>query len=174
MPPRPASLAKRSPRLAPILLGAAAVGATALFVRSRAREAERRHPPAGRFVHVDGVRLRYREWGQGPAVVVLHGNSGTLEDPGSSGLVERLARTHRVIVPDRPGFGYSGRPRGTLWTPTAQARLIRKALGALGVEEAVVYGHSLGAQVAVALALEAPDLVRGLVLASGYYFPTVR
>jgi pimeloyl-ACP methyl ester carboxylesterase len=44
----------------------------------------------------------------------------------------------------------------------------------LGVERAMVYGHSWGTMVAVALALEAPSLVRGLVLGSGYYYPTLR
>src|SRR3954463_13395926 len=44
----------------------------------------------------------------------------------------------------------------------------------LGVERATVVGHSWGTMVAVSLALQAPDLVRSLVLLSGYYFPTVR
>jgi pimeloyl-ACP methyl ester carboxylesterase len=84
-----------------------------------------------------------------------------------------LAARHRVIVIDRPGYGYSSRPRG-LWTPRAHAILFKAALERLGVTEATVLGHSWGALVAVALALESPSLVRGLVLASGYYYPTLR
>ena len=61
-----------------------------------------------------------------------------------------------------------------IWTPDAQAELIKRALERLGVSNAIVLGHSWGASVAVALALKYPDLVRGLVLASGYYYPTVR
>ena len=61
-----------------------------------------------------------------------------------------------------------------MWTPDAQAELIRRALERLGVSHAIVLGHSWGASVAVALALKAPKLVRGLVLASGYYYPTLR
>lgn len=163
-------------RHAPLLVGAAAaaLATTAAIVRIRAREAERRHPPVGRFMTVDGVRLHYLDRGRGSTIVLLHGNGATIDELLSSGLVDRLARTHRVVLLDRPGFGYSERPRSRLWTPEAQARLIRNALSGLGVEEAVVYGHSLGAQVAAALALAAPDLVRGLVLASGYYYPTAR
>lgn len=161
-------------RLAPFLLGAAVLATTAVVVRARAREAERRHPPLGRFVSVDGVRLHYFDRGRGNTIVLLHGNGATIDELLSSGLVDRLARTHRVVLFDRPGFGYSERPRSRVWTPAAQARLLREALSRLGVEEAVVYGHSLGAQVAAALALAAPDLVRGLVLASGYLYPTTR
>jgi pimeloyl-ACP methyl ester carboxylesterase len=61
-----------------------------------------------------------------------------------------------------------------VWTPDAQAELIKHALARLGVSNAVVLGHSWGASVAVALALKYPDSVRGLVLASGYYYPTAR
>jgi pimeloyl-ACP methyl ester carboxylesterase len=84
------------------------------------------------------------------------------------------AKNYRVIVFDRPGFGHSNRPRDVIWTPVAQAELINKALEQLGVSHALVLGHSWGASVAIALALKHPALVRGLVLASGYYYPTVR
>jgi pimeloyl-ACP methyl ester carboxylesterase len=84
------------------------------------------------------------------------------------------AKNYRVIVIDRPGFGHSSRPRNVIWTPDAQAQLIRRALDRLGVSQAIVLGHSWGASVAVALALKFPDFVRGLVLASGYYYPTMR
>jgi pimeloyl-ACP methyl ester carboxylesterase len=44
----------------------------------------------------------------------------------------------------------------------------------LGIERPIVVGHSLGTMVALALALDHPDQVSGLVLASGYYYPTAR
>ncbi|MBV9702928.1 MAG: alpha/beta fold hydrolase [Methylobacteriaceae bacterium] len=75
---------------------------------------------------------------------------------------------------DRPGYGYSDRPRGKAWTPEAQADLFAEAFVRLRMNRAVVFGHSWGTQVALALALDHPELVRGLVLASGYYFPTAR
>jgi len=52
--------------------------------------------------------------------------------------------------------------------------LIKAALAQLRVSNAVVLGHSWGASVAVAIAQKYPGLVRGLVLASGYYYPTAR
>jgi pimeloyl-ACP methyl ester carboxylesterase len=79
-----------------------------------------------------------------------------------------------VIAFDRPGFGYSERPRSTIWTPQAQARLLHHALQQLGVDSAIVLGHSWGTLVALSMALEVPDFVRGLVLLSGYYYPSLR
>ncbi|WP_230531062.1 alpha/beta fold hydrolase [Microvirga roseola] len=160
--------------IAPALLGgAAALGGLAVYVDRRAREAERQHPPIGRFMTIDGVRLHYIERGRGDPLVLLHGNGTMIQDFITSGIVDRLAERYRVIVFDRPGFGYSSRP-GRLWSPQAQAQLIYRALIHLGVVRAVVLGHSWGTQVALALGLDYPLLVRSLVLASGYYYPTAR
>jgi pimeloyl-ACP methyl ester carboxylesterase len=159
-------------------IGALATAATAavgaLWVRHRARKAERDNPPVGRFVTVDGVPLHYVDRGEGPAVVLLHGNAVLLQDFMASGLIDRLAERRRVIAFDRPGFGFSGRPRDRLWTAQAQGALIQRALTQIGVERPVVLGHSWGTLVALNMAVgDAADL-RGLVLVSGYYYPTAR
>lgn len=155
-------------------LGAAALGAAWLLVRSKSRQAESAHPPTGDFIDVNGVRLHYLSQGEGPVVVLLHGNGVLAEDFRHAGLVEQLAANHRVIAFDRPGFGYSERPRGTWWTPAAQAALLAAALDQLGVERAVVLAHSWATLVAISLGLQRPQLVQALVLASGYYYPSVR
>lgn len=139
-----------------------------------ARLAERRHPPAGAFLEVNGVRLHYSDRGTGPAVVLVHGNVVTGADYNTSGVAERLVGNHRVVTFDRPGFGYSERPRGKIWTASAQADLIHAALSQLGVPRPVVVGHSWGTLVALAMAERHPADVGGLVLVSGYYFPTPR
>ena len=162
---------QRTRRLAAV---AVTLGVSALLNHCLARRAEARNPPSGRFLKVDGVRLHYAEFGAGPPLVLLHGNGSMIEDFTSSGLVELAARSHRVIVFDRPGYGHSTRPRGRVWSADAQADLLHSALGQIGVTEAIVLGHSWGASVAVALASKHPDIVRGLVLASGYYYPTPR
>jgi pimeloyl-ACP methyl ester carboxylesterase len=138
--------------------------------------AERKNPPTGKFIECDGVRLHYREWGDpaSPCVVLLHGNGAMIQDFAGSGLVDILAERNRVLCFDRPGYGHSQRPRLRLWTPFAQAALFVKALERLGVRAPVVLGHSWGTLVAVALALRGGYPIRGLVLASGYYFPTPR
>jgi hypothetical protein len=96
--------------------------------------AERNNPPIGTFTECDGVRLHYLDCGDpaAPCVVLFHGNGSMIQDFTISGLVDRLARCNRVLCFDRPGFGYSQRPRSRIWTATAQAALFVKALNQLG------------------------------------------
>jgi len=155
-------------------IGTAALAGTALLNRAAAKKAERRNPPRGEFIEVGGVELHYLEQGEGETVLLLHGNGTMIEDWVASGLFEALAQSHRVIAFDRPGFGYSERPRSRIWTPTAQAELIAEAMNDLGVERAVVVGHSFGSLVAAALALDHRQLVSSLVLLGGYYYPSLR
>ena len=161
-------------RHAGLLAVSAAAAATAAWVEFKSRRAERDNPPKGKFVYVDGTRLHYIVRGEGPPVVLLHGNAVMLSDFEASGLIDQLARNHQVIAFDRPGFGHSTRPRNRLWTPTAQAAVLRRALVQLGIQRAAVVGHSLGTQVALAMALDSPGSVSGLVLIGGYYYPTMR
>lgn len=154
----------------------ATTAAASVCVDPQMRRAEAEHVPPGHFIEVDGVRLHYVERGAGAGlpVLLLHGNGTMTEDFAASGLLDRLAESRRVIAFDRPGYGHSSRPADRTWTPEAQAALLAQALTELGVERAVVLGHSWGALVALALAFDHPDRVAGLVLASGYYFPTAR
>ncbi len=159
-----------------VLIVALVLAAVALVVAILAAVAEKRHPPAGRFVECDGIRLHYVECGPvtAPAVVVLHGNGAMIQEIASSGLLDRLAPRFRVVCFDRPGFGHSTRPRFRRLTPELQAELFAAALAQLGVRDPVVVGHSWGTLVALALALHGKVAVRGVVLAAGYYFPTRR
>src|SRR5882757_9821526 len=136
--------------------------------------AEAHHRPVDGFITVDGARLHYFEKGRGTPVVLLHGNGSMIGDFVSSGITERAATGHRVIAFDRPGFGYSERPRGRRWGPTEQAKLFLRAFALLGIEQPIVVGHSWGTLVALALALESGHKVAGLVLLSGYYYPMPR
>jgi pimeloyl-ACP methyl ester carboxylesterase len=164
--------------LHPVAVGigtlAASLTISALVNRLIAKKAERNNPPIGKFVNIGTVRLHYVERGEGEALVLLHGNGSMIQDFVSSGLLDKAALRYRVVVFDRPGFGYSSRPRSTVWTPAAQAKLIHKALGQIGISQAIVLGHSWGASVAIALALKNPKFVTRLILASGYFYPTVR
>jgi hypothetical protein len=87
------------------LIGAAALGVLAVVNTAAARLAERRHPPTGRFIEVDGVRLHYSDRGEGSPVVLIHGNAVTGGDWDTSGVADLLLDEHRVIIFDRPGFG---------------------------------------------------------------------
>lgn len=164
-----------APTAPTLLLGAAAaLGAAAVANALVARRSERRRPPTGAFINIDGIRLHYLEKGAGEPIVLVHGNGVTAEDWVVSGVFDLLAQTHRVIAFDRPGFGYSERPRSRIWTAEAQAELLRSALHRLGVERSTVVGHSWGSLVAMAMALDHPTEIARLVLMSGYYRPTPR
>src|SRR5437764_14221131 len=75
----------------------------------------RRHPPIGKVVECNGVRLHFVE----PGLVFLHGNGMMNQDFETSGLLDRAARSYHVLCFDRPGFGHSTRPRRRIWTPEA-------------------------------------------------------
>jgi pimeloyl-ACP methyl ester carboxylesterase len=166
--PRPGRLAGA------LLASAAAIGAAALVNHVVARRSERAHPPEGDFIEVEGVRLHFVEQGAGRPIVLLHGNGAFVQDWQASGVLDLLARDHRVIAFDRPGFGYSDRPRSRIWTPRAQAALLHSALARLRVRDPILVGHSWGTLVALAMALDHKRDVAGLVLLAGYYFPTRR
>jgi pimeloyl-ACP methyl ester carboxylesterase len=171
---RDASAARGSRRVTAAATVAGALAFAGLANTLSARRAERQNPPTGRFLEVGGVRLHYATLGAGPPLVLLHGNGSMIRDFESSGLMQDAARHYRVIAFDRPGFGHSTRPRNCVWSAGAQADLVRSALSRLGVSRALVLGHSWGASLATALALKHPQSVSGLVLVSGYYFPTFR
>ena len=154
--------------------GGAALLAAGVSAHLRTRRALRAHPPLGSFVEAHGLRLHYIEKGQGPALVLLHGLGSMVEDFVSSGLLDRLAASHRVIAFDRPGYGHSdAAPRRFAW-PWRQAGLLREALHKLNVRHPIVLGHSWGSLVALAFALRYPGAIRSVALVSGYFFPTLR
>lgn len=127
--------------------------------------------PPGRFVTVDGLPVHVILRGRGRPVVLVHGNGTMAEDFAICGLIDRLATRYRVIAIDRPGFGYTGRPRHRIWTAQGQAVLLHRVLEQLKVERPLVVGHSWGTIVALALAADGRCPLRGLVLLSGSYFP---
>ena len=157
-----------------MLATAAALAGSALYAKLRTRQAERDNPPEGDFIDVDRVRLHYIERGTGPVVVLVHGNGSMIKDFELSGIVDKLAETNRVIVFDRPGYGHSDRPDFRNFDPRSQAALLRRALLRLHVENPVIVGHSWGTLVALWMGIMHPGAIRGLVLMSGYYYPSLR
>ena len=154
-----------------------ALAGAAWFNHAAAKRAERDHPPAGKILHVDGVGVHVVDTGAAPGddtIVLLHGNASLVEDFIVSGIVDRLALRYRVILFDRPGYGYTERPDDREWTAEAQADLLVAACRQLDIDRPIVVGHSWGAITAVAWALDHPQSVSRLVLLSGYYYPSPR
>jgi 2-hydroxymuconate-semialdehyde hydrolase len=107
------------------------------------------------------VQLSAIDIGDGPAAVLLHGQPGNAGDwhPVTARLRERM----RVIAPDRPGYGRTG-GRAAGFRDNAAA--VRALLDRLGIESAVIAGHSWASGAALAMAIEFPERVRALVLAA--------
>jgi pimeloyl-ACP methyl ester carboxylesterase len=115
-------------------------------------------------VEVDGRALRYRESGEGPALVhLLEGDGVPLTRAHAL-----LARQRRLIVPEQAGAGSSTEARtcssAHLASDMAHASTLARALETLGIDTFDLWGTSSGAWSALALALHAPDRVRALVL----------
>jgi pimeloyl-ACP methyl ester carboxylesterase len=118
-------------------------------------------PEGMRVVHVDSLRVAYRESGAGPPVVVLHGWGAS--GAAVTSILRCLEGEHRVIAPDLPGFGASDLPPDA-WGSAEYAGCVRTFLWELGVERADFIGHSHGGRVAIRLATSDPGLVERLVL----------
>jgi len=129
-----------------------------------------RWPPEGRFVEAEGYRIHAWDRGAGRPVIMLHGASGNLRD-WTWDIAPELAKRYRAIAFDRPGLGYSERPKIGGGDPAVQARLLRTAAQRLGAERPILVGHSWGAALAMAWALQAPDQVAGVVTVSGAVMP---
>lgn len=121
----------------------------------------------------DGRRVAYFEGGSGPPLILIPGMMATLEDM-VLGPFDALAQNRHVFAFDRPGYGKSDRRRLVDASPWAQARVLRDAARALGIERPILVGHSYGAAVALAWAMAYPGEALGVVAISPISYPTAR
>jgi pimeloyl-ACP methyl ester carboxylesterase len=139
--------------------------------RKKARAAEASHPPVGEFVQVGQTRVHFHRQGNGPAVVLIHGAGGNLRDFTLDLAGKMAARGCTVIAVDRPGHGYTDTLHGYGESPAEHAAMLAEAMRRIGVERAVICGYSLGGAVALAWALDHPEMVEGLLLISAVSHP---
>lgn len=119
--------------------------------------------PAENFVSIENTKVRYVEAGAGPAVVLIHGNAGSVDDFDFKSL-GLLCSGHKVIAVDRPGHGKSERPSDADATLPIQARLLHDTLSHLGVTRPVLVGHSWGGSLALEYAVAYPTELSAIVL----------
>ncbi|AHB77616.1 MULTISPECIES: alpha/beta fold hydrolase [Pandoraea] len=146
-----------------VLVTAVVVLVLMRLTRRVARRAQAAIPPDGKFLEIDGERLHYVDFGHGPAVVFIHGLCGQLRNFAYLPL-DALARTHRVILVDRPGSGYSTRSQPDDAAIATQAGVVAQLIDRLSLDRPLVVGHSLGGAIALALALDHPERVGALAL----------
>jgi phosphatidylglycerol lysyltransferase len=152
------------------ILAASVLGALLLWLYGvlKAVRGEKRYPPEGEFVTVEGVRLHYVRKGSGPPVILLHGSDGFLQDFPAP-LLGHLALEYDVIAFDRPGHGYSEAPEETLG-PAVQARLLLFAWQKLGIEKPLLVGHSWSGSLLMNFAVAQPDEITGIVLLGAWLY----
>ena len=121
-------------------------------------------PRENRYVDVNGVHMYVETYGDGTPLVLLHGGMLTI-DLNFASLIPALAEGHRVIGAEMQGHGRTADIDREI-TPAALAGDVVGMLDQLGIDRAHVFGHSMGAAVALELAVTSPDRVRSIVAAS--------
>ncbi|MGI9068225.1 MAG: alpha/beta fold hydrolase [Pyrinomonadaceae bacterium] len=123
------------------------------------------HADRSRFVEVEGVPIHYQEAGDSssPPMILIHGFA-SFSLVWSKVLLPLADAGFRVIAPDLPGYGFSGKPRHLDYTIASQAAMVAGLLNQLGIERIVLVGSSYGGAVAATIALDHPTLVEKLVL----------
>ena len=117
----------------------------------------------GRYARVNGLDLYYELYGSGQPLVVLPGSFGTIEAMGE--VVPQLATTRQVIAVELQGHGHTA----DIDRPLSYELLaddIAALIASLGLEQADLFGYSLGGCVALQTAIRHPGVVRKLAVAS--------
>lgn len=115
------------------------------------------------------VRIRYRDCGRGTPLVFLHGGWGYEMYPLDR-QIAALAREHRVVIPDRSGYGGSTAvDRLHSRFHEAAAVETQSTIDALGLDRPVLWGHSDGAVIAALVALADPDRIGGVILEASHW-----
>jgi pimeloyl-ACP methyl ester carboxylesterase len=144
------------------------IGIAAMLLWSAASAAQPPAAPPDQFFDSNGVRIRYVEQGQGPAIVLMHGYTGTLDRHFiANGVFANLAKDHRAIAIDLRGHGKSGKP----YEPGAYgeefAHDVVRLLDHLKIQRAHVLGYSLGAFIAGRMATMHPERLIGAIYVAG-------
>ena len=117
-------------------------------------------PRAG-YAKPGGIDTFYLEAGEGPPVLLLHGLGAT--NASMLPTLADLARDHRVIAPDLPGFGESAKPIRS-YDAGYYAEWVLALMDELGIDRADLVGNSMGGRIAIEAGLVSPERIRSTVL----------
>ena len=127
---------------------------------------------ASKFLDVDGLQVHYRDEGQGPVLVLLHGTAASLQT--WDGWVAALAGQHRIIRMDLPGFGLTGPSATGDYAIPAYVAFLEDFRKRLGLSRFALAGNSLGGQIAWSYAIVFPTRVTDLILVDPAGYPILK
>lgn len=130
---------------------------------------EARLPYASRRIDLDGAVLHYLDEGEGPALLLLHGNptwSFLYRD-----VIRGLAGRFRCVALDYPGFGLSHAAAGYDFRPASHARVVERFVEALGLRDLTLVGQDWGGPIGLAVAARHAERMRALVLGNTWAWP---
>lgn len=122
-----------------------------------------------RFTQVDGLRVHYRDQGNGPVLVLLHGTGASLHT--WDGWVEHLRNDYRLIRLDLPGFGLTGPRDDGDYRISTYVDFLQAFAETLELDNFAIAGNSLGGHIAWRYALNHPQQVSQLVLVAPSAYP---
>src|SRR5690606_5134153 len=120
-----------------------------------------------RHTVVDGVRCHYLDAGHEPPLVLLHGTAIDSAEHSYGHSLTALARQHRVLALDWPGYGLSERPPSDM-SMSELMELLAGFMDQVNAERAHLAGFSMGGAVALGFALRAPQRIESLTLIGSY------
>ena len=128
--------------------------------------------PKSELRDVNGIRMNVVDIGSGQPILFIHGaGPGTNASYSFGTVLDDLAQRYRVIAADMPGYGKSGDMVGDD-VPANVAKYCLALLDDLGVDRAILVGHSRGGRIATELTFAAPERVDLLfVVGSGSVSP---
>jgi pimeloyl-ACP methyl ester carboxylesterase len=115
----------------------------------------------GHLIDIGGLATNVKVVGTGPAIVLIHGFGAAID--WWDAIEPRLSSKHRIVMIDLIGHGGTAAPRSG-YSIERQAALVAAVITELGIDRAVVIGHSMGAEVATAIAEAYQERVTALVL----------
>lgn len=127
------------------------------------------YPFHSNFLSIGSARLHYVDEGEGPVLLMLHGN------PAWSFLYRRLIKAFspkfRCVAVDLAGFGLSEPPPGFTFTPEEQARLVAGLIDALDLRDATLIAHDWGGPIGLSAMLKSPGRITRLCLGNTWCWP---
>jgi haloalkane dehalogenase len=127
------------------------------------------YPFESRYAEIDGARVHYVDEGDGPPLLLLHGNptwSFLYRE-----LIKRLRDRFRCVAPDYPGFGLSRAASGYGFTPAEHARVLERLVLELDLRDVTPMVQDWGGPIGFAVATRHPDRFASFVIGNTWAWP---